>query len=90
MIYPIALALLALSNGANKTIKNAMFAEVYGAEIIGSVRSVFTTVMVFSTALGPLFFGLLLDAGWDFGSIFFLTGAMIFAIIVWNNVDPPR
>ena len=84
LIYPLALVCLAVSNGAGSTIKNALFAEVYGTEIIGAVRSMFTTIMVFSTALGPLSFGLLLDAGWSFGQVFLLSAAVLLAIIIWS------
>ena len=82
--YPAALVLLAISNGAGSTIKNSLFAEVFGTSIIGSVRSVFTTAMVFSTALGPVTFGLLLDAGLSFESIFFLFALVLAVIMVWS------
>lgn len=84
LIYPLALVLLAISNGAGSTIKNALFAEVYGTEIIGAVRSMFTTIMMFSTALGPLSFGLLLDVGWSFGQVFLLFAGVLAAIISWS------
>jgi len=82
--YPLALVFLALSHGAGSTIKNALFAEVFGTKIIGTVRSVFTTVMVFSTALGPVTFGLLLDAGWSYSAIFWAVAAVLVAIILWS------
>ncbi len=80
--YPVALILLGISNGSSGTIKNALFAEVFGIRIIGTVRSVFTMVMVFSTALGPLTFGLLLDAGWTYGGIFYLAAGVLALIIL--------
>ncbi len=68
--YPIALLFMGLSNGAGSTVKNALLAEIYGVQIIGRVRSVFTTVMVVSTGLGPITFGIMLDADWSFALIF--------------------
>jgi MFS family permease len=82
--YPAALILIAISNGGGGTIKNALFAEVFGTEVIGSVRSVFHMVMVFSTALGPISFGLLLDNGWGYGEVFLLSAGVVFAILVWS------
>lgn len=82
--YPTALVLIALANGNGKTIKNALFAELFGTEIIGTVRSLFTTVMVFSTALGPLFFGLLLDSGWSYSACFWLSAGVLFLILLWS------
>lgn len=82
--YPAALVLIAISNGGGSTIKNALFAEVFGTEIIGTVRSVFTTVIVFSTALGPLAFGLFLDNGWSYGAVFGMSVALLLLIIFWS------
>lgn len=84
MGYPAALVLIAISNGGGSTIKNALFAELFGTKIIGTVRSVFTMVMVFSTALGPVSFGLLLDAGWAFSNIFWLSAGIVLLIILWS------
>lgn len=82
--YPLALVLIAISNGGGSTIKNALFAEVFGTNIIGTVRSVFMTIIVFSTALGPISFGLLLDAGWDYGEVFWLSAVILAGIILWS------
>lgn len=70
MAYPIALAFMGLSNGMGSTINNAMLAEIYGTSIIGQIRSLFITVMVVSTALGPVAFGLMLDADISFSLIY--------------------
>lgn len=82
--YPLALVLIAISNGGGSTIKNALFAEVFGTNIIGTVRSVFMTIIVFSTALGPISFGLLLDAGWGYGEVFWLSVVVLVGIILWS------
>ncbi|GJM33892.1 MAG: MFS transporter [Saprospiraceae bacterium] len=82
--YPLALVLIAISNGAGGTIKNALYAEVFGTKIIGTVRSVFTTVMVFSTALGPLSFGLLLDAGCTYTTVFWLSASVLVLVMAWS------
>lgn len=66
LIYPLSLFLLGFSNGLGSTIKNALQAELFGTKIIGSVRSLFTVLMVISTALGPLVFGLFIDGGWTY------------------------
>jgi len=85
LAYPLALLFLGLANGSGSTIKNAMLAEIYGAEIIGSVRSIFAMVMVFSTSLGPIAFGLMLDAGWSF-SMAFASVAGIMALAIANGM----
>lgn len=82
LTYPIALAFMGIANGSGSTVKNAMLAEMYGIQVIGKIRSIFTTVMVLSTALGPLAFGLLLDKALPFNPIFMgVTIAMALTIL---------
>lgn len=83
LVYPVALVLLGLGHGTGKTIKDAMLAEIYGTEIIGQVRSIFITVMVFSTAIGPVIFGIFLDAGVSYATIF--AGVLIAALLATIN-----
>lgn len=68
-VYIILMGSIGASNGFGSTVKNVVLAELYGTKTIGSVRSLFTTIMVFSTALGPFLFGILLDANIAFSSI---------------------
>jgi MFS family permease len=51
-----ALVFLVLSGctmGIAGTVKTALLAELFGTEKLGAIRSLFTMVMVVSTALGP-------------------------------------
>lgn len=77
LIYPLSLFLLGFSNGLGSTIKNALQAELFGTKIIGSVRSLFTVLMVISTALGPLVFGLFIDGGWTYQYVLLLAAGSI-------------
>jgi len=83
LVYPVALTLIGLGHGAGRTIKDAMLAEIYGSDIIGQIRSIFTTVMVISTALGPVVFGILLDLEVAYGLIF--TGVLIATTLATAN-----
>lgn len=65
-VYLVLIAGIGITNGFGSTVKNVAMAELYGTRILGSVRSLFTTVTVFSTALGPIAFGLLLDKGYSY------------------------
>lgn len=84
IIYPISLAFMGFANGSGSTVKNALFAEVFGVEIIGQVRSLFITIMVLSTALGPLLFGLLVDNGYTFNEVFLRNAMGIVAVILYS------
>lgn len=81
-IYPVALSLMGFAHGFGSTVKNAIFAEVFGVEIIGKVRSLFVTVMVLSTALGPLFFGVLVDKGYTFDEVFLRNAIGLVVVIL--------
>ncbi|MDZ7682676.1 MAG: MFS transporter [Fodinibius sp.] len=55
------MSLLGVTMGMGSNIKSALWAELYGEEVIGTVRSLFSALMVLSTALSPFLVGWLLD-----------------------------
>jgi MFS family permease len=65
-----AMFLAGASVGAGVTLESCMIAEIYGLKSLGNLKSVFTSVNILSTAVGPLITGILLDAGFTFHSIF--------------------
>ncbi|HKL38318.1 MAG TPA: MFS transporter, partial [Bacteroidales bacterium] len=83
LVYPVALTLIGLGHGTGRTIKDAMLAELYGSDIIGQIRSFFITVMVVSTALGPVVFGVLLDLEVSYTLIF--SGVLVATLLSFLN-----
>ncbi|MEX2602726.1 MAG: MFS transporter [Gracilimonas sp.] len=57
----VYMALFGVTMGFGSTTKSALWAELYGEEMIGTVRSLFASVMVFSTAASPFLMGWMLD-----------------------------
>ena len=57
----IYMGFLGITMGVGGNIKSALWAEIYGTSMIGTVRSLFSSFMVFSTALSPFMVGWLLD-----------------------------
>ena len=57
----VYMALIGMTMGFGSTTKSALWAEIYGEDMIGTVRSLFASVMVFSTAISPFLLGWLLD-----------------------------
>ena len=57
------MALHGITNGSYATVTTSLLAEAYGTERLGSIRATAASVMVVSTALSPLIFGVLVDAG---------------------------
>lgn len=58
--------------GLGSTVKSALLAEMYGSERIGTVQSLFTTFMVFSTATSPILVGWMLDSTYTMQDILYL------------------
>lgn len=63
------MSMLGVTMGAGSSIKTALWAELYGESVLGRVRSLFSSLMVFSTSLSPMLMGWLLDAGVSFRTI---------------------
>jgi MFS family permease len=84
-VYVVFIASIGFSNGFGSSVKNTAMAELFGTKLLGSVRSLFTTLMVFSTALGPLVFGLMLDAGYSFEFIS-IAALVLFVLATVNGL----
>ncbi|GAB3540033.1 MFS transporter [Pontibacter brevis] len=59
----VFLLLTGVSAGVSSIVTSAVIAELYGTARVGQVRSLFSMIMVFSTALAPVAIGFLLDHG---------------------------
>lgn len=81
---PLFFILTGISAGANSVVQSAVLVETYGSQNIGGVRSVFSTLMVISTAAPPLY-GLLLDHEWSFNAILLLSAAILL-LCVFNSL----
>ncbi len=68
----VYMGLIGVTMGIGSTIKSALFAEMFGTRLIGTVQSMFATVMVFSTAMSPFLVGWMLDAAFTMNSILML------------------
>jgi MFS family permease len=66
---PLFWFLVGVSAGINSPLTSALYAETYGTRSLGAVRSIFTFVMVVSTALGPVAYSFFLERGFDFDQI---------------------
>ncbi|MFU8812595.1 MAG: MFS transporter [Balneolaceae bacterium] len=77
------MALFGVTMGFAGTIKSALWAEMFGVERIGTVRSLFSSLMVFATAVSPMLVGWMLDSGTDIVTILYyaavtsLAGALL-------------
>lgn len=68
-----------MTEGFGFNIKTSLYAELYGTETLGTIRSMMSMFIVISTAVSPILFGYLLDSGVSFGSI--IIGAFVLAVV---------
>lgn len=79
------------SLGGSSTAAGALWPERYGTRHLGAIRSVASAVMVVSTALAPIFVGLLLDLTSSATLIGLLLAAFVItAILLTFRARPPR
>ena len=74
----IFLGLIGISNGLANVLGSSTWAEIYGVKYIGSIKALTTALMVFSTAFGTAFFGVLIDRGYSIEEIAVISGIYIF------------
>lgn len=71
----VYMGLFGATFGIAGTVKSALWTEMFGMEMIGTVKSLFSSVMVVSTAASPFLMGLWLDSGVSMPAIFFIATA---------------
>lgn len=62
----VALGFIGMTQGLTSALQGVLYPAVYGTRHLGSIRSMATTIMVVSTAIGPGVTGILIDQGIDF------------------------
>ena len=85
-------ALMGMSAGMSVPAVGALWAEIYGTAHLGAVRSLAHAVVVLFSAVGPLIYGLLLDAEVSWPNILMLTAAYMAAAsaLLWLTPLRPR
>jgi len=89
----IFLGLIGISNGLANVLGSATWAEIYGVKHIGSIKALTTALMVFSTAFGTAFFGILIDNSFSIEQIALVLGSYIsiaisLLFIIKNKLNP--
>ncbi|MGB3586754.1 MAG: MFS transporter, partial [Tunicatimonas sp.] len=76
------MVLAGFTGGSASVLTNAMWAELYGVASLGTIRSVASAMMVFSSALSPVLLGIMLDAGFPMSVPILLCLAFAVAAVV--------
>ena len=91
----VFLGLIGVSNGLANILGSSTWAEIYGVKYIGSIKALTTAFMVFSTAFGTAFFGLMIDNGFTIENIAFTAAiyillSLLLLIIIRKKIEPVR
>ena len=89
----VFLGLIGITNGLANVLGSATWAEIYGVKYIGSIKALTTALMVFSTAFGTAFFGILIDNSYSIELIALVSGSYILIAIfllflIKNKLNP--
>tara|TARA_B100001996_G_scaffold381892_1_gene372338 strand:- start:1443 stop:2675 length:1233 start_codon:yes stop_codon:yes gene_type:complete len=89
----VFMGLMGISNGLTNVLMTSFWAEIYGVYYLGSIKALTGSLMVFSTALATIFFGLLIDWGYSIENIAFLcsiyTAISIVIVIIFKKAYRP-
>ena len=89
----IFLGLIGISNGLANVLGSSTWAEIYGVKYIGSIKALTTAMMVFSTAFGTAFFGVLIDRGFSIEEIavissIYISISLVVLFIIRSRLNP--
>ena len=84
---------MGVSNGLTNVLMSSFWAEIYGVEYLGSIKALTGSLMVFSTALAAVVFGILIDLGYSIENIAVLcsiyTAISILIAIIFRRTYKP-
>jgi len=84
-------ALAGLSTGGAMAVGGLLWPELYGTKHLGSIRSLSSSLMVFSTALAPVTFGTMIDVGLSAAAIAYISlgytliAVALLAFFLWRE-----
>ena len=89
----IFMGLLGISNGLTNVLLSSLWAEIYGVNYLGSIKALTGSLMVFSTALATVVFGVLIDLGYSIENIATLcsiyTALSIIIVLIFKETYKP-
>ncbi|KZL17792.1 Major Facilitator Superfamily protein [Pseudovibrio axinellae] len=77
---PVGLSILAITVGSWGAIASAVLAELYGTAHLGAIRSIYSALMVFASALAPGLMGVLVDYGVELDTQFAVSSLYCFGL----------
>jgi len=89
----VFLGLIGISNGLANVLGSSTWAEIYGVRYLGGIKSITTSMMVFSTAFGTAIFGMFIDFGYSIETIalvcfFYIVLANVLIVLFRKKIEP--
>ncbi|MAI49949.1 MAG: MFS transporter [Rhodospirillaceae bacterium] len=81
--------LMGATGGSATVVLGALWAELYGTDHLGAIRSLSVALLVLSTAISPGLMGLLIDARLGLNSQFAMLSIYVFACAIFFAVMSP-
>ena len=91
----IYFTLAGISTGGAMTVGGLLWPELYGTKHLGAIRSLSVSLMVFATALAPVIFGWMIDAGLSASAIanisliYSLIAIAMIGFFLWQEKQTP-
>ena len=89
----VFMGFMGISNGLTNVLMSSFWAEIYGVNYLGSIKALTGSLMVFSTALATVVFGILIDLGYSIENIAVLctiyTTISILIVIIFQRTYKP-
>jgi len=89
----VFMGFMGISNGLTNVLMSSFWAEIYGVNYLGSIKALTGSLMVFSTALATVVFGILIDLGYSIENIAVLcsiyTAISILIVIIFQRTYKP-
>ena len=89
----VFMGFMGISNGLTNVLMSSFWAEIYGVNYLGSIKALTGSLMVFSTALATVVFGILIDLGYSIENIAILcsvyTTISIVIVIIFQKTYKP-
>ena len=89
----VFMGFMGISNGLTNVLMSSFWAEIYGVNHLGSIKALTGSLMVFSTALATVIFGVLIDLGYSIENIAFLcsvyTAISIGIVLIFQKAYKP-
>ena len=89
-VVPLFMVLIGASTGAATIVMSTLWVELYGINYLGSIRSMFFSLVVISTSISPALIGLLLDIGITLEVQFVIFASYIFVCSIGFVILTPN